>query len=129
MFCIGNKQASDYEVTQELTLNYIKKTYEHGNYMSESLRTLGETDTEKWKPTLKVGVKTDEVEKKTEEPQHKLECKVELDEAMRRTKKHESNKFKAHVELWERCSKSIKSKIEARVDYESGTFNDPIKSL
>ena len=46
-FCIGNKQASDYEVTQEFTLNCIKKTYECGNDTSESLRTLSKTDTEK----------------------------------------------------------------------------------
>ena len=93
------------------------------------MRTLSETDTEKWKPTLKVSVKTDEAEKKTEERQHELEYKAELDEAMRRTKKYESNKFKAYAELWERCSKSMKSKIEARVDFENGMYNDPIKLL
>ena len=63
-FCIGNKQASDCEVTQEFMLNCIKKTREYGNDMSESLRTLSETGTEKCKPTLKVSVKIDEVEKR-----------------------------------------------------------------
>ena len=78
-------------------LNCIKKTHEHANDVSKSLRTLSETDTEKWKPTMKVMVKTDEVEKKTEERQHELEHKAELDEATRRTTKHESNEFKAHA--------------------------------
>ena len=67
--------------------------------------------------------------KKTEERQHELEHKAELDEATRRTKKHESNEFKAHAESWEMFSKSMKSKIEAHVDYESGMCNYPIKSL
>ena len=80
-------------------LNHIKKTHDYGNDTSESLRTLNEIGTDKWLPTLKVNVKTEEVAKKTEERQHELECKVKLDEATRRANKHESNLFKAHVEL------------------------------
>ena len=44
VFYIGNKQASDYEVTQEFILNYIKKTYEYGNDLrAKRAVTLGVT--------------------------------------------------------------------------------------
>ena len=46
-FHIGNKQASDHEVTQEFMLNCTKKTHECGNGMSESLRTMNKMDTGK----------------------------------------------------------------------------------
>ena len=67
VFCIGNKQASHCEVTQEFILNHIKKTREYGNDISKSLRTLSKTDTEKWKPKLKISIKTNKAEKKTKE--------------------------------------------------------------
>ena len=47
IFYIGNKQASNCKVIQELILNHIKKTCEYGNDISESLRTLSETNTQK----------------------------------------------------------------------------------
>ena len=71
--CIGSEQASDHEVSQELVLSCIKKSRERRSGASESLRTLSEIDTEKWKPALKVSAKTDELEKKTEEWQRNLE--------------------------------------------------------
>ena len=40
--------------------------------------------------------------------------KAELDKAMRREDKYEVNFYKAYAELWDRCSKSMKAKIEAR---------------
>ena len=66
-FCIGSKQASDCEVTQELILNHTKKKCDYGNGVNESLRTLVKKDAGTWLPTLKVNVKTVEVEKKAEE--------------------------------------------------------------
>ena len=128
-FYIGTKQASDFEVTLEYVLNHIKKTYEYGNDISESLRKLAKADIGKWEPTLKASTKTDPEAKKTEERQFELKYKAELDKAMRRMEKYEYNLFKAYAELWERCSKSMKSKIEARTDYDSDTCNNPIKLL
>ena len=108
-------------------VSHVKKARNYGNSMSESLRTMSKIDAGKWSPNLKVSIKTEEVAKKIEELQHDLEHKAKLDEATRHTSKYESNLLKACAESWERCSKSMKSKIEAHVDYESGTRSNRIK--
>ena len=82
-----------------------------------------------WRPTLKVSSKTDPGEKKAEGEQFKLEYKAELDKCMHREKKYEANIYKAYAEIWERCSRSMKSKIEARVDYETNIYDNPINLL
>ena len=130
VFYIGsNKQASDFETTREYILNHIKRTYEYGRDISETLRTQVKINTETWKPTLKISAKTDQAEKKAEERQFELEYKAELDKAMRREDKYEANFYKAYAELWDRCSKSMKAKIEARVDYETSIFDNPINLI
>ena len=80
-------------------LNHVKKTHEYGNDASESLRKLEKVKTSAWEPTLEGSTKTDPDQKKTEERRFELKHKAELDEAMRRTKKFESNLCKAHAEL------------------------------
>ena len=130
VFYIGtNKQASDFELTRKYILNHIKKTYAYGHDVSESLRTHIKIDVNSQRPTLKVSTKTDTEEKKAEEEQFKLEYKAELDECMRREKKYEANMYKAYAKMWERCSRSMKSKIEARVDYETNIYDNPINLL
>ena len=85
-------------MTVEHVLNHVKKTHEYGNDISESLRKLEKVKTTAWEPTLKGSTKTDPDAKKTEERQFELKYKAELDEAMRRTKKFESNLCKASDE-------------------------------
>ena len=52
-FYVGSsKQVSDYEITAEIVINHIKKTFKKGNDISESLRLLEEPDVTKWRPTL-----------------------------------------------------------------------------
>ena len=48
---------------------------------------------------------------------------------MKRKKKYNDNLFKAYAELWERCSKGMKAKIEARKDYEATIYNNPIELI
>ena len=58
-----------------------------------------------------------------------MEYKAELDEVIKRRNKYEENIYKSYAELWERCAVSLKAKIEARVEYESKIYNDPIELL
>ena len=52
-FYVGtSKQASDFEISSEFIINYIKRTFERGNDIAESLRTLSLQDTDEWKPKL-----------------------------------------------------------------------------
>jgi hypothetical protein len=129
-FYIGSsKQASDYEITAEFVVNHIKKTFDRGNNISEALRTLVKPDTDAWKSTLKMSVDADTNIKQQEDKQFEMECKAELNQAMKRRRAFEDNTFKAHALLWERCSKAMQNKIASRSDYESSVFNDPIALL
>ena len=86
-FYVGStKQASDFESTYEFLLNYIKKTYTRGNDISEALRKLEVPDTNSWKPSLEMSIKTEPAEKATETRQFELEHKAEYDEFMKRKK-------------------------------------------
>ena len=65
-FYVGsNKQASDYQTTAEFVVNHIKKTFDRGNDVAESLRTLKPQDTTVWEPTLQISSANDETTKKT----------------------------------------------------------------
>ncbi len=129
-FYVGSsKQASDYEITNEFVVNHIKKTFDRGNDVSEALRTLVRPDTDAWKPTLKMSVDSDTNIKQREDKQFEMECKAELDQAMKRKRAFEDNTFKAHAPLWERCNKAMQNKIASRSDCESSVFNDPVALL
>ena len=129
-FYVGSaKQASDYEVTAEFVLNHIKKTFDHGNDIAESLRLLREPNINLWRPSLRVSLKSDEDERVLETRQFELEYKSELDEATRRIRYYRNNRFKAYALLWERCAKSLQNKIMSRTDYHDVIYNDPIELL
>ena len=117
--------------------NHIKKTYDRGNDVAQSLKDLKLANTEAWKPKLK-GSEAAKTEAKTEEQkakvapetrQNELEFKAELDEAMKRIRTYENNMFKAHALLWERCASAMQNRILARKDYESTICNDPTELL
>ena len=118
-FYIGtSKQASDYEVTSEFIINYIKRTFQHGNDIAESLRTLTLIDTEKWKPNLKASKVDDENIAKLENRQFEIEFKASLDESMKRATTYKQNIYKAYALLWEKCTRSMQNKILSRKDFE-----------
>ena len=110
-------------------INHIKRTYVRGNDIAEALRKLEAPDTDTWKPTLRMSTSTDDATKAQENKQYKLDYKAEYDEFMKRKRGFEENQYKAYAELWAQCNKAMKSKIEARIDYESAVYNDPIELL
>ena len=110
-------------------MNHIKKTYTRGNDISEALRTLKDLETDKWKPILVMSTDTDVDVAKRENRQFELEHKAEYDEYMKRKREYEQNNYKAYAEIWERCNKAMRSKIEARKNFESEVYNNPIKLL
>ena len=129
-FYIGtSKQASDFEATSEFIINYIKRTFQHGNDISESLRTLTLQDTEKWKPKLNSSKSDNDNIAKIENKQFEIEFKANLDESMKRSTIYKQNIYKAYAFLWEKCTKSMQNKISSRRDFEDAIFNDPIALL
>ena len=55
----SSKQESDYEITIEFIVDYIKKTFDWGNDVSEVSQNMFEADTDIWKPTLNTSSDTD----------------------------------------------------------------------
>jgi hypothetical protein len=87
-FYVGSsKQASDCETTAEFVVNHVKKTFDRGKDVSEALRTLVRPDTDAWKMTLKMSVDADTNVKQRVDKQCEMECKAELDQAMKRSLK------------------------------------------
>ena len=129
-FYIGtNKQASEYETASEFVINYIKRTFDRGNDIAETLRTLSIQETEKWMPELKMSNETDEAIKTKENRQYELEYKAKLDKAIMRVDKYQQNLYKAYAFLWEKCSSAMQNKIMGRKDFDTNIYNDPIKLL
>ena len=127
-FYLGtSKQASDYEVTSEFIINYIKRTFQRGNDIAESLRTLSLHDTEKWKPSLTASKAEDEDIAKLENRQFEIEFKASLDESIKRVTTYKQNIYKAYAFLWGKCTKSMQNKISSRKDFEQEIYNNPIK--
>ena len=55
LFYMGSsKDASYYEITDELVVNHINKTFYGGNNVSEELQTMFKSDTDVWDTTLKI---------------------------------------------------------------------------
>ena len=84
-FYLGSsKQAADYELTLEYLMNYIKKTYDHGDDIVEALTTLQPPDTSLWLPKLQVSIAEDEAVIAIEEKQNMMLFKARLDKAIQR---------------------------------------------
>ena len=129
-FYVGsNKQASDFETTYEFLVNYIKRTYTRGNDIAEALRRMENPDTDTRKPSLQISTSTDADENKREGRQYELDYKAEYDEYMKRKRTFEENTYKAYAEIWARCNKAMRSRVESRKDYEKEVYNVPIKLI
>ena len=50
----SSKQASDYEITAKFVVNDTNKTFDRGNDVSEEYQIFVKSDTEIWKPILKI---------------------------------------------------------------------------
>lgn len=127
MFYIGTAtQAADYETTAAFIINHIKKTFTRGNDIAESLRMLQEPITELWKPDPEENLETDEEKKKLKAKLIDMEHKARLDLYLKREETYLENRNKAYALLWERCHKNMQDKLQARADFESSLYNNPI---
>jgi hypothetical protein len=122
------KQASDYEMTTEFLINYIKKTFDYRSDIGRALKELKEVDTDPWKPTLNHSSDTDAAIQAIQNKQFEMEFKADYDAYRKRVLALENNKTKAYALFWERCTKGMKNKLESRVDFDT-LENDPIELL
>jgi hypothetical protein len=125
----SSKQAADYNLTTEHVINHIKKEYDRGIDIAEALRTGEEPDMSNWQPRLGFSLSQDPTTKAAEDEQYKMLFKAELDEYMKRKRVYSDNKIKAYAFIWDRCAKAMQAKIQARSDFESKVYNDPLELL
>jgi hypothetical protein len=124
------RKASDYEMTTEYIINYIKKTFDYGSDIAQSLKELQDVDTSLWKPTLQQSDDSDDpIKTATVNKQHEVEFQADYDAYQKKLLAYENNKTKAYALLWERCTKAMKNKIESRTNFESKVENNPIELL
>ena len=98
-----SKQVAEYKIAAEFIINYIKRTFEMGNDIAETLRTLTIQDTNKWMPKLK-GSKAEDVETKLlKNAQNQIKYKTLLDETVKRKKKYSEDMYRAYAFLWKKC--------------------------
>ena len=120
-------QASDYDETTTFIINHIKKTYTSGKHIANALKTLTPISFEA--PTLQAITSADTAVLARETRQYELLYKAELDKFNKLETNYEDNLTKAYGLIWEQCAQSMKNKIEARRDFESMIYDDPIELL
>jgi hypothetical protein len=123
------KQASNYEIAADFIINHIKKEYDRGRDISETLRELERPDTNSWLPTLRTSTETEPVIRATATRQFEMEYKARLDDALRRTRIYEDNQVKSYALIWERCNTAMQNCLEQKTDFETTIYNDPIELL
>jgi hypothetical protein len=129
-FYVGSaKQASNYESAADFIINHIKKEYDRGRDIAESLHELKKPDTDTWMPKLKGSTKKDEEAKATQDTQFKMEYKAKFGEALHMIRIYNDNLVKLYALIWERCNTAMQSCLEQRTDYKSTIYNDPIELL
>jgi hypothetical protein len=123
------KQANDFESTTEFIINHIMETYEFGEDIGTALKELDSIDTDIWLPTLKVSKEKDDAKKENQDRQYGFQFQEDYKEYKQRCSVYRQNMTKAYALLWGRCAKGMKSKIEARADFQTKTSKSPIDLL
>ena len=129
-FYLGSaKQASNYATAADFIINHIKKEYDRGRDIAESLRELEIPDINLWMPTLRASTNPDTTIQVLENKQYEMEYKAKLTEALHRTRIYDDNLVKSYALIWERCNSAMQSQLEQRTDYKSTVYNNPIELL
>ena len=122
--------ASEFEkITKQLIL-HIQATYTDGGQdMAKSLDERKLIDFESLKPSLQVSINPDNDVATVENRQFEIEFQQDYERWSIRKSKFETNCSRSYAFLFEHCSKSIQSKLQARDDFESKIKNDPVELL
>ena len=81
-------------------MNYIKRTFDRGNDIAETLRTLTIQEEDKGMLTQKMSNLQDQAIISRKNKQFELEYKAMLDEVIKRVAKYDQNLFKTYTFLW-----------------------------
>jgi hypothetical protein len=123
------KQATDFEETTEFVLNYIKKEFDLGIDIATALKKLEPLNTDEWIPTMNLVTETDAVKKEAQLETNRIVFKTRFDNYEARKRTYLDNCVKAYALLWERCTKGMRNRIEARTDFANNIEYNPIELL
>ena len=130
IYYVGSaKQASDYVTVTNYIINHIRRTFDKGNDIATALEEEREIDLTVYVPTLKESTAGKDEDKERENRQFEKQFKIEYATYNERRVKYEENRSAAEATLWNQCGSSMKTKIQARTDYESDIKGNPIKLL
>ena len=85
-----------------------------GEDIATALERLQDIDVKDWKPRIETSVELDDQIRITEQKQFDVEYKMEYDDFMKRKKSYKNNKTRAYGLIFERCTRAMAQKIQAR---------------
>ena len=114
-------QTDKFIKTTEAVLNYIQKTYKHGEDIKKALKQESDYDFSLIEPQI-VGNKID-----TTTPEG-FKYKLKMEQFFKRQDQYDTNKSNAHGLIYGQCTQAVKSKLQARSDWKD-VQEDPFKLL
>lgn len=127
------KHAADYEITTAHLINHIRKTYDEGDDIAQSLEDLEYIDLDEFIPLQRKSYNPDKEEAAIENEGFKKLQDIRLANFDKHCETFRKNKPKAYGFLWDQCSDGLKQKIESRDDYKAikkipSNFSRPSKN-
>ena len=113
-------QADKFIKTTEEILNYIQKTYKHGEDLKKALKDESEFNFGNIEPSAptKIDLST---------PQG-FKYKLQMEGHYKREEQYRSNKSNAHALIYGQCTQGVKNQLQARQDWKLIQY-DPIELL
>ena len=129
----SSKSNNDCQLTTDFIINYIWINFEHGDDIATALEHRQEWDPSTVAPALSYstisGTDAAEVARRNaENKQYEMEFSTKSKMHFSRLDKYLQNRVKAYGIIWQACTITLQSKIEARKDYDV-IKGDPIKTL
>ena len=127
IYFVGSaKQADNYNTTTDAILQYIQRTLDQGALVAQALRAGEDLDFTSMMPDpidLPEGASQQQRDIATKILDRKIQKFVDAQEG------YANSKLKAYAIILGQCDKNIRSKLEARIDWETEIINNPIKLL
>jgi len=120
------QQKATFETVKEKTVNYLKKTYEYGTDIADTVDKETLFDIESKLPTRKISTKTVAAEKEEEQKTYDEIFKSDLYSYRKRSEEFQKNLSKAYALIYDTyCDKAMQNEIKKRPNY-SAIVNDPV---
>jgi hypothetical protein len=119
-------QTVTYDTVKDRIVQYMQKTYKHGQDIAVTLRDLKQKNLQSIMPTRGQSTGTDPVANRNKQAGMDIMYQAELERYLERKDALEQNLTKAYVLIFSTyCNKTMQNWIEEHPDYETTICNDP----